>query len=101
MPTGPEPGTDTNSRLGVLPPDYVLVDRPLNVVLAGLRGTIPAPSDRGVTERGPDICKPRTSRDLATFTSSISTARSCSIRVAAGTREVSALPGTGSPEHVP
>ncbi|MEU9119071.1 hypothetical protein AB0C96_04305 [Streptomyces sp. NPDC048506] len=61
VPTGPEPRADTNSRFGVLPPDDVLVDRPLDVVLARLRGTIPAPPDRGVTERGPDIRKPRTS----------------------------------------
>ena len=54
----PEPGTDARSRLGVLPPDDVLVDVPLDVVLTRLRSRIPTPPDGRVTALGPDIGLP-------------------------------------------
>lgn len=55
VPVGPDPRTGTSSRLGVPPSDDVLVDGPLDVVLARLCCPVPAPADCGVTKRGSDI----------------------------------------------
>ncbi|ADD44697.1 HAL/PAL/TAL family ammonia-lyase [Stackebrandtia nassauensis] len=64
MPASAQPGTGTSSWLGVSAPDDVLVDRPLDVVFAGLRGRVTTPADRGATERGLDGGLPGSSGKL-------------------------------------